>query len=65
MRGRYAALALLALGAGVGAGIGFERGRSALAVDTAASGPEVLYWVAPMDPNFRKEGPGKSPMGWT
>src|SRR6056297_1368671 len=63
MRGRYAALALLALGAGVGAGIGFERGRSALAVDTAASGPEVLYWVAPMDPNFRKEGPGKSPMG--
>lgn len=22
-----------------------------------------LYWVAPMDPNFRRDGPGKSPMG--
>lgn len=25
--------------------------------------PEILYWVAPMDPNFRRDGPGKSPMG--
>jgi Cu(I)/Ag(I) efflux system membrane fusion protein len=24
---------------------------------------EVLYWVAPMDPNFRSDKPGKSPMG--
>ena len=24
---------------------------------------EVLYWVAPMDPNYRREEPGKSPMG--
>ncbi len=24
---------------------------------------EVLYWVAPMDPNFRSDQPGKSPMG--
>ena len=24
---------------------------------------EPLYWVAPMDPNFRKDSPGKSPMG--
>ena len=24
---------------------------------------DILYWVAPMDPNFRKDGPGKSPMG--
>lgn len=22
-----------------------------------------LYWVAPMDPNYRRDGPGKSPMG--
>ncbi len=22
-----------------------------------------LYWVAPMDPNFRRDAPGKSPMG--
>jgi Cu(I)/Ag(I) efflux system membrane fusion protein len=24
---------------------------------------EILYWVAPMDANFRRDGPGKSPMG--
>ncbi len=24
---------------------------------------EVLYWVAPMDPNYRRDEPGKSPMG--
>lgn len=24
---------------------------------------EILYWVAPMDPSYRRDGPGKSPMG--
>ena len=24
---------------------------------------EPLYWVAPMDPGYRRDGPGKSPMG--
>ena len=24
---------------------------------------KVLYWVAPMDPNFKRDKPGKSPMG--
>ena len=24
---------------------------------------EVLYWVAPMDPSYRRDAPGKSPMG--
>lgn len=24
---------------------------------------EVLYWVAPMDPNYQRDKPGKSPMG--
>lgn len=24
---------------------------------------EILYWVAPMDPSFRSDNPGKSPMG--
>lgn len=28
-----------------------------------AADREVLYWVAPMDPNFRRDEPGKSPMG--
>ena len=26
-------------------------------------GDEILYWVAPMDPNYRRDQPGKSPMG--
>ena len=29
----------------------------------APSEREILYWVAPMDPNFRRDEPGKSPMG--
>lgn len=29
----------------------------------ASNEPEILYWVAPMDPNFRRDEPGKSPMG--
>jgi len=28
-----------------------------------ASEPSPLYWVAPMDPNFRRDEPGLSPMG--
>jgi len=34
---------------------------------TAATGDggerEILYWVAPMDANYRRDAPGKSPMG--
>jgi len=30
---------------------------------TQFSEPEVLYWVAPMDANFRRDKPGKSSMG--
>ncbi len=29
----------------------------------AAGGREILYWRAPMDPNYRRDQPGKSPMG--
>ncbi len=28
-----------------------------------SSEPQILYWVAPMDANFRRDQPGKSPMG--
>lgn len=30
---------------------------------SVASSDEPLYWVAPMDPNYRRDAPGKSPMG--
>ncbi|GJL94276.1 MAG: hemolysin D [Hyphococcus sp.] len=34
------------------------------AVDEAASSDKkILYWVAPMDANYRRDEPGKSPMG--
>jgi Cu(I)/Ag(I) efflux system membrane fusion protein len=29
----------------------------------AETGKDILYWVAPMDPNYRRDKPGKSPMG--
>lgn len=31
--------------------------------EAEAAEPEILYWVAPMDPNYRRDEPGKSPMG--
>ena len=47
--------------------IGFLFGRGFAPqheeVTTAEDDNEILYWVAPMDPNFRRDEPGKSPMG--
>lgn len=63
MRGRYGALASLALFAGLGAGVAVERFYLAAPSAAEESGPGILYWVAPMDPNFRRDGPGLSPMG--
>ncbi|WP_306798963.1 efflux RND transporter periplasmic adaptor subunit [Rhodobacter flavimaris] len=54
---------MLALAAGVGGGISLERLYFNPAEKAGGAGPEILYWVAPMDPNFRQPGPGKSPMG--
>lgn len=31
--------------------------------DRASREREILYWVAPMDPTFKRDKPGKSPMG--
>ena len=49
--------------------IGILAGRSI--VPAPGTGPaagaaperEILYWVAPMDPSYRRDAPGKSPMG--
>ncbi len=32
-------------------------------LQTASDSDEPLYWVAPMDSNYRRDKPGKSPMG--
>jgi Cu(I)/Ag(I) efflux system membrane fusion protein len=34
-----------------------------LTVTAAGDDREILYWVAPMDANYRRDKPGKSPMG--
>ena len=34
-----------------------------LAVTATGDDREILYWVAPMDANYRRDKPGKSPMG--
>jgi Cu(I)/Ag(I) efflux system membrane fusion protein len=38
-------------------------GRTGVDTDAADGEREVLYWQAPMDPGFRSDRPGKSPMG--
>lgn len=49
--------------------VGVLVGRAMAPVGEPAAGPadaaerEILYWVAPMDPNFRRDQPGTSPMG--
>jgi Cu(I)/Ag(I) efflux system membrane fusion protein len=63
MQGRYIALAFLTLTAGLAGGVALERLHLAAPGAGAESGPRILYWVAPMDPNFRRDEPGKSPMG--
>jgi Cu(I)/Ag(I) efflux system membrane fusion protein len=63
MRGRYVALSILALAAGTAGGVYVERFHLNPGATGASGEPEVLYWVAPMDPNFRRDVPGKSPMG--
>jgi Cu(I)/Ag(I) efflux system membrane fusion protein len=63
MRGRYSALSILALAAGVAGGVVLERLYLSPVGMADGGGDEILYWVAPMDPNFRQPGPGKSPMG--
>ena len=70
---RLRGAAYVALGVVVGAGgaallfrgqpEGQMPGGMPMAREADAPEPEVLYWRAPMDPNFTSDRPGKSPMG--
>ncbi|MCF7480222.1 efflux RND transporter periplasmic adaptor subunit [Vibrio sp. J1-1] len=42
---------------------GATHGLNAAESNAANSSNEPLYWVAPMDPNYKRDKPGKSPMG--
>ncbi len=57
------AFILAAAAAALVVGILIGRGLAPPSGETASSEREILYWVAPMDPNFRRDEPGKSPMG--
>jgi len=62
MRNLIAGAALLASGALLGAAGAFFL--APISDGPAGDGePEILYWVAPMDPSYRRDEPGKSPMG--
>ena len=62
-----AALMMLVLGFLLGRTLNLDSGMAPGAVEKVSSDaetePEILYWVAPMDPDYRRDGPGKSPMG--
>jgi Cu(I)/Ag(I) efflux system membrane fusion protein len=67
MKNRVFVIALLVLAFAAGALLSprpFDPGKSSEgASEGATSERKILYWVAPMDPNFRRDKPGKSPMG--
>jgi len=51
-----------------GLAIGFlssqsDKLTSLFSAQATNSEPEILYWVAPMDANYRRDKPGQSPMG--
>jgi Cu(I)/Ag(I) efflux system membrane fusion protein len=62
MRNLMAGLGLLLVGLLAGAGLMALLPPDA-ATTTSTDEPRVLYWAAPMDPNFRSDSPGTSPMG--
>ena len=64
---KIATIALIVGGAlGFGANhfiTGSAHDMSSMGGESAASSNDPLYWVAPMDPNYKRDKPGKSPMG--
>lgn len=53
----------ISIGHKFGAEISSLVGLNSSAGDKGAEQKEPLYWVAPMDKNYRRDGPGQSPMG--
>jgi len=60
---RLLIIILAALVGAVGFGAAWWLKPSTEAAAEAGTDREILYWVAPMDPNYRRDEPGKSPMG--
>lgn len=57
------ALVIFAAGAVVGPKMGDALFGNSTSAEKASAEKKVLHWVAPMDPSFKSDKPGKSPMG--
>ena len=58
-------LALVVVAAALAGGyfLGLQREAGRSGANQAKPEREILYWAAPMDPSFKSDKPGKSPMG--
>ncbi|WP_286240061.1 efflux RND transporter periplasmic adaptor subunit [Neptuniibacter halophilus] len=56
-------LLTLALLSGTGIGYLLANYQSGGSTEGASAEAQPLYWVAPMDPNYKRDQPGLSPMG--
>ena len=54
---------LVTIAVGFFMGRGMRSDDSEMSPGSGSTQREILYWVAPMDPNYRRDEPGKSPMG--
>ncbi len=66
MKNRITVVLLIIISLSVGVFIGSRLGDIPLDIsgnnEETRKEPEILYWVAPMDPSFKSDKPGKSPM---
>ena len=64
MSRKIIAFVILVAAIAMGIVIGRSLSQGEMSMDMAGEAErEVLYWVAPMDPDFRRDEPGLSPMG--
>lgn len=67
MSARTILVAAVALATGVAGTLAYQGGHlfphAGAGAEAASGEKKILYWVAPMDPNYRRDAPGKSPMG--
>ena len=58
-------IATLAIAVSFSLGLGVQRFilNESNTTSTVNGAKKPLYWVAPMDPNYKRDNPGKSPMG--
>ena len=54
---------LISIAVGIGLGRSWLPGGGEMSSPAGEGERKVLYWKAPMDPNYRRDEPGKSPMG--